>query len=281
MAVGRYVKILAVFTAFCGYECRDCSTIGGVKAIWDVDINCSKTESERWTAMGIERCHQVLQAYYGNTVALKMDHLNQPEPTMDWTVLMVASHEGHDDLVKQLLDNGANEGINMKDRCGWTALMFAAYSGSSVTVVRLLLSHNADVNHFNNYSRSALYIAANNGHTEVVKALLEYKANARQRDIYKVSILTRSIFSNQKCNYKLVREFLKLCETPDAINQALWTAVDHCCPVIVADLLNSGVQIFDPDLKLTFFQTCTCFAGRQTLMINHFFYQIIVTRDTG
>lgn len=43
----------------------------------------------------------------------------------------------------------------------------------------------------------------------------------------------------------MVREFLKLCDTPDAINQALWIAVDHCCPVIVADLLNSGVPIYE------------------------------------
>lgn len=249
----RYFEVLVLVQAFWSCGCRDCSTIGGAKAIWGVDIDCSKN-SVSWTAMEVERCHQALQAYNGNTPAVKMEHLNHPEPTTDWTVLMVASHEGHYDLVKKLLDNGAGEGINMKDRCGWTALMLAAYSGSSVDVVRLLLSHNADINHFNNYSRSALYMAANNGHGEVVKLLLENKANPRQRDIYQVSILTKSVYSyiNQRCNHELVRDFLKLCETADAINQALWTAVDHCCPTIVADLLNSGVQIFDP-IKLSNF----------------------------
>ena len=61
------------------------------------------------------RCSkQIEHAYNGNVqeIDLRKD-LNQPAGPGLWTMLMAASHEGHYELVKTLLENGASKGINL------------------------------------------------------------------------------------------------------------------------------------------------------------------------
>jgi len=64
------------------------------------------------------------------------------------TALMNASRGGHVDVVKLLLDNGAD--VNAKSGSGWTALMNASHNDQSVTnapiIVTMLLDNGADVN---------------------------------------------------------------------------------------------------------------------------------------
>jgi ankyrin repeat protein len=52
------------------------------------------------------------------------------------TALMVASKEGHENVVKLLLEKGAN--ANLKEHNGATALMMASHKGHD-TVVKILL----------------------------------------------------------------------------------------------------------------------------------------------
>ncbi len=62
----------------------------------------------------------------------------------DWTALIGAALEGHSEITKVLLDNGAN--VNDKDEDGITALMRAAYKGySEVTKVLLKCGANPDI----------------------------------------------------------------------------------------------------------------------------------------
>ena len=62
--------------------------------------------------------------------------------TVGGTVLMVACMQGHYEIVKCLLESGAD--VNVKDRQSWTALMKAAEKGHT-DIVKLLLGNNADV----------------------------------------------------------------------------------------------------------------------------------------
>ena len=57
------------------------------------------------------------------------------------SALMHASQEGHLELVKLLLENGAT--VDLLEENGWSALMFACQMGHC-EVAKLLLDHGAD-----------------------------------------------------------------------------------------------------------------------------------------
>lgn len=91
------------------------------------------------------------------------------------SALMYASRYGHDEIVKLLIDAGAN--VNATSTTGSTPLMFAAYGGNVQTVREILNKGdvNTDVQVPN--GMTALILAINEGHTEVIK-LLSKKGNA-------------------------------------------------------------------------------------------------------
>ena len=59
-----------------------------------------------------------------------------------WSALMIASHDGHTEVVKLLLDKGAQ--VNMQGKDGGSALMIASQNGHT-EVVKLLLDKGAQV----------------------------------------------------------------------------------------------------------------------------------------
>jgi len=72
--------------------------------------------------------------------------------------LLQAARNGQENIVRQLLDRGAD--VNRRYRYGCTALMGAAEGGHE-NVVRLLLDRGADINLVNNYgSETALMVAS-------------------------------------------------------------------------------------------------------------------------
>jgi len=83
--------------------------------------------------------------------------------------LVEATRQGREELVRQILDNGAN--INSQDRNGMSSLMFAAKNGDT-EMVRLLLNYNPDLNlnEFNT-GNTAILLAKKNNHREVVELL--------------------------------------------------------------------------------------------------------------
>ena len=91
------------------------------------------------------------------------------------TALLQAATSGNVAVMEVLLNGGANAKLARLD--AETPLMAAARAGS-VPAVRLLLSHGADVNGADAFHQeTALMWAAAEGHTDVVKALLDAKAN--------------------------------------------------------------------------------------------------------
>jgi ankyrin repeat protein len=103
--------------------------------------------------------------------------VNVKEPTNGRTALMMASEKGYAEIVKYLLVKGAD--ANIRDtKNGATALMWASQRGHT-EIVRLLLDKGADVN-----AKAAidggtsLMLAAENNHPEVVKILLDNGADA-------------------------------------------------------------------------------------------------------
>ena len=93
--------------------------------------------------------------------------------------LILAAGRGHIEIVKLLLENGAD--VNSRTKDGDTALIVASKAGHT-NVVKLLLERGADVNAKNRNGRMALMGATNQGHLNVVKLLLERGADVNAKD---------------------------------------------------------------------------------------------------
>ena len=94
---------------------------------------------------------------------------------------MIASSEGHLEMVKLLVENGADVKAKDKDKDGWTALMWASCKGD-LEIVKFLVESGADVNakcsvykYTDGYT--ALMYASIRGYYEIVEILLDNKAD--------------------------------------------------------------------------------------------------------
>jgi ankyrin repeat protein len=97
------------------------------------------------------------------------------------TPLHYASQEGRIEVAKLLIEYGAD--VNSLDGMltGWTPLHAASFYGHS-DVVRLLLNRGADVNAEDQHHFTALHFAITERSSETVKALLEQGANVSVRN---------------------------------------------------------------------------------------------------
>jgi len=90
------------------------------------------------------------------------------------TALILASEEGHIEIVKSLLANGDN--INEKNEDGNTALIWASRN-RHIEIVKYLLANGANVNEKDKDGNTALIWVSKKGHIKVVKSLLANGAN--------------------------------------------------------------------------------------------------------
>jgi ankyrin repeat protein len=99
-----------------------------------------------------------------------MSNLDNP-----WETATEASDVG---ALQDLLLKGAD--IDARDRHGQTALMIASHRGHT-DVVRFLIEHDADLNHTAKYHLSALMLAVIGGHEEIVRVLVASGADKEIR----------------------------------------------------------------------------------------------------
>lgn len=92
----------------------------------------------------------------------------------DWTALHTASWNGHEPVVRLLLDRRAS--INAMSKSDWTPLFIAALNGREA-VVRLLLERKASVNATTKDNVTPLSISAKNGYEPIVRLLLDHGAD--------------------------------------------------------------------------------------------------------
>ena len=90
--------------------------------------------------------------------------------------LIKASSDGNLDLVKLLLERGANVNSQNNIFYGQTALIRASENGHT-EIVKLLSTNGADVNIQDIYGQTALILSSLRGHLEVIKLLLEKGAD--------------------------------------------------------------------------------------------------------
>jgi uncharacterized protein len=95
------------------------------------------------------------------------------------TPLLAATAEDKIEVVKYLLDKGAN--VNIPNGNGDTALIFAAQRGN-LPLAGLLINAGAEINVEERHGITPLMWAALGGHLEVMRKLFENGANINARD---------------------------------------------------------------------------------------------------
>lgn len=90
------------------------------------------------------------------------------------TPLLISIQKGHVGIARLLLEHGAQ--VDISDPKGITPLMLAAQNGL-VEIVTLLVEKKSNVNLLTADKTTALFVAAQNGYSEVLKILLESGAN--------------------------------------------------------------------------------------------------------
>ena len=90
--------------------------------------------------------------------------------------LQKACKGGHLEVAKLLIENGAN--VNISDRWIWTPLHHAAH-GNHSGLVALLLAHGANPHAQSPLGLTACHLAASRGNTDTVKLLLEHNIDLK------------------------------------------------------------------------------------------------------
>ena len=98
-----------------------------------------------------------------------------------WPPIIWAAREGHNEVVKLLLEHGANPNVVETGNSNMTPLHWAATS-DNVDCVRMLLENGADVNRSTTYGYTALMMAANSASPQLVQLLLDYKPDLDLRN---------------------------------------------------------------------------------------------------
>ena len=141
-----------------------------------------------------------------------------------WTALMVATENGSAELVRLLVDKGADVKVAAAD--GATALCLAAQKGDA-DVVRLLVGKGADVDAAPNRGRwSPLFWAVHGGHAPAASALLDARADAAALSAAGDTPLTLAVgLERWQCAELLLsRGGAELLPKRDALG---WTALHH------------------------------------------------------
>ena len=152
-----------------------------------VDVNCFGRGHGRWRG-STPLCEAACKGHK-NVVKILIDKGADPNeachfPYSGYTPVNMAASAGHKDVVQLLLDKGADPN-EASTRMGFTPLHGAA-SGSHKYVVQLLLERGAEPNRItkDGYQETPLHLAAERGQLDVVKMLLDGGANSHATDYY-------------------------------------------------------------------------------------------------
>ena len=122
------------------------------------------------------------------------------------TPLMSATAYGYINIVRFLLENGAD--INTKDtHNGWTALMFSAgFENEEFEIAQMLIENGADVNEISTkHGATALMMACQNCHSKIARLLIE--TPNINLNIVSNGGLTALDFANQYCGERITSLF--------------------------------------------------------------------------
>ena len=128
------------------------------------------------------------------------------------TGLYIASSRGYIEIVRILIDRGADISAQCDDRDNdrewrvkWTPLHVASKNGR-LEIARILLENGADVNYQGDRCRCPLNIASRSGHADLVRLLLDHGADLNALDKRGQSALHKASFNGHVAIVKLLLE---------------------------------------------------------------------------
>ena len=133
------------------------------------------------------------------------------------TLLMTATEFGRQDIVKILINYGAN--IEAKSSNGWTALMYAARDGYTLLIDLLYMSKKKNIiNEQDNFGITALMLAAREGHIETVNILLQLGANSTmENNVGKIALFDAIEYGD----FLIVRDLINIIPKEKLNHQSL------------------------------------------------------------
>jgi len=151
---------------------------------------------------------------------------NQMSEPMD---LVSAASIGSYSVVEDILRNKL-EDVNQVNASGWTPVMYAANYGH-FNIIRLFIRHGCEVDHRDWQGRTALMLAASNGHTRCLDVLINYgKADKALKDLSGTDAYKYA----KNCghgNNKLIKSLLLKSEGYELRGRPLSTATPTNTPV--------------------------------------------------
>ncbi|EFY94395.2 Ankyrin repeat-containing domain protein [Metarhizium robertsii ARSEF 23] len=156
------------------------------------------------------------------------------------TALLVAAENGHNAIVRLLLNYGAN--YELKDRIySQTLLSWAAEKGNKA-IVELLLDKGADVKSKDEYGRTPLLIATENGHNTIIELLLKNNADIECKDKANQTPLLIAAKNGHNAIVELLLKNGADIECKDRANRTpLFMAAENGHEAVVKLLLETGI----------------------------------------
>jgi ankyrin repeat protein len=113
-------------------------------------------------------------------LSIRNINVNVKDDVYGWTPLHEAAWKGHVEIIRLLLQNGAE--VNAKNNYGYTPLHYAACNGH-IDILHLLVENGVDLEAQRNYGSRALHKAARYGHLPFIQELISrYHVDINARD---------------------------------------------------------------------------------------------------
>ena len=142
--------------------------------LWSIYDNIQSMNSNEF----MEMINNTESTFADDPKNCRKDYINCIDDN-GFTALMHAVHKGKFDIVKELLNKGANP--NIHDHLGNSPIIEASYQ-NYIEIVKILLKHESKINHKDRNGITALIEASQSGHEDIVKILLQNGAAINVQD---------------------------------------------------------------------------------------------------
>lgn len=225
----------------------------------------------------IEKETPLIQAFFNKNRQLAVElitngaDINTPESFVGYSPLMLACGDNDEELVKILLDHGAD--VSIKSKNGLTALINASKNNKKkicelliksnpnilekdgpdafvkaaraghIEIINYLISKGLNINTKNTVGETALMVAANRGNINLVKELLKLGADINQKDDHGKTALIHAAIGGV---VSFIREEGSPGPEMDEIEKAL-AEMQELNGVVISFLIESGAKIQEED----------------------------------
>ena len=167
--------------------------------------------------------------------------VNEEQNELGVTALMMASVNGHEEIVRMLIGNGAE--VDKARETGATALMLASELGHE-SIVEMLLEKGAEVDKAKNDGWTPLMIASQEGHEGIVKMLIEAKAEVdKAKNDGWTALMSASLNGHEEIVRMLIGNGAEVDKAKNDGATALMSASLNGHEKVVEILLEKGAEV--------------------------------------